>query len=265
MPCQGRYHVLYTSNREWEMPEPVILIPAEETELSPRELLQRLQDAPTGDPGRRRLVIEAEAMKFEPAQVAELSPLLRTFIEECRDSDNPQDTVAVGSAIRKYVATIPLDDLPGVAALLDAGHKVQVPLGLELEICKMVFRKLVANPPGDKHQYPELEWCLTDVVGVYANDRLLSREKFGATALNAVLALVLLNGDSIPSVVQQLRALKAGWFRDLAARQARNTGRELVDRFRDGKADLSAGNLERLARELQQSGGGTNAGTTSPQ
>jgi hypothetical protein len=105
------------------MPQPVILVAVEENELSPGELLQRLQSATTGDPERRKLVIEAEAMKFEPAQVAELNALLRTFIEECRDSDDPQDIVAVGSAIRKYVATMPLDDLPGVAALLDAGHK----------------------------------------------------------------------------------------------------------------------------------------------
>ena len=77
-----------------------------------------------------------------------------------------------------------------------------------------------------------------DVVRVYANDRLLSREKYGATALNAVLALVLLNGDRIASVAQQLRALKAGWFRELAVRQARNTSRELIHRFPDGKANL---------------------------
>ena len=126
-------------------------------------------------------------------------------------------------------------------------------MGLELEICKMVFRKLVANPPGDKHELLELERCLTDVARVYANDRLLSREKYGATALNAVLALVLLNGDRIQGVAQQLRALKAGWFRELAARQARNTSRELLHRYRDGKADLNAGILERLAVELQQS------------
>ncbi len=246
------------------MSEPVILVSAQETELTSRGLLQRLQDATTGDARRRRLVIEAEAMTFEPGQVGELNSLLRTFIEEYRDSDDPQDIVAVGSAIRKYVAAMPLADLPGVAALLDAGHKAQAPLSVELEICKMVFRKLLANPPGDKQEFPELDWCLTDVVRVYANDRLLSREKYGATALNAVLALVLLNGDRIASVAQQLRALKAGWFRELAARQARNTSRDLMQRFQDGKADFSARNLERLAAELEQSSGGADAGTTSP-
>ena len=235
------------------MPEPMILAPVGETELSPAELLQRLRNEMAGDRGRRRLVIEAEAMKFEAAQVAELNAVLRAFIEEYRDSDDPQDTVAVGSAIRKYVATMPLDDLPGVAALLDAGHKAQVPLGLELEICKMVLRKLVANPSRDKYDFPELEWSLSDVVRVYANDRLLSREKYGATALNAVLALALLNGDMIQAIGRQLRALKAGWFGELAARQARSISRELTDRFRDGQADVSARNLEKLALELEQS------------
>jgi hypothetical protein len=246
------------------MPEPVILGSAEETELSPQEMLQRLQDAAAGDASRRRLVIEAEAMKFEAAQVVELNALLRSFIEEYRDSDDPQDIVAVGSAIRKYVATMPLDDLPGVASLLDAGHKAQVPLGLELEICKMVFRKLAANPPGEESDFPELEWCLTDVVRVYDNDRLLSREKYGAIALNAVLALVLLNGERTSGIAQQLRGLKAAWFRELAARQARNTSRELSQRFPDGRASQSAANLERLAVELEQNIGEGNAGTTPP-
>ena len=156
--------------------------------------------------GSARLVDRSGGHELRAGASRGIESSLAHFIEEYRDSDDPQDIVAVGSALRKYVATMSPADLPSVAALLDAGHKAQVPLGLELEICKMVYRKLVANPPGDKHAFAELEWCLTDVVRVYANDRLLSREKYGATASNAALVFVLLNGDRIPSVAQQLRA-----------------------------------------------------------
>lgn len=224
---------------------------AEETGPSPTEVLAGLRNPAIDGRERRTLVIEAEAISFEPGQTEELNSLLRAFIEEHRDSDDPQDIVAVGSAIRKYVATTPFDDMPSIAKLLDAGHKAQVPLGLELEICKMVFRKLAANPRAEKHQLPELESRLTDVLAAYANDRLLSREKYGATAMNAVLALVLLNGDKIPSITGQLRTLKATWFRQLVARQAIKTKDALSRRFHDGKAAISVTNLEKLAGALE--------------
>ncbi len=140
--------------------------------------------------------------------------------------------------------------MPSIAKLLDAGHKAQVPLSLELEICKMVFRKLVANPHEQKYELPDLESRLDDLVHSYVNDRLLPREKYGATALNAVLALALLNDERIPSIAEQLRTLKATWFRQLVARQARKTRDEMNRRSQNGKAALSVGCLEMLADAL---------------
>lgn len=224
---------------------------AEEAGPSPTEVLTGLRNPALTDHERRALIIEAEPMGFDPQQTGELTSLLRAFIEGHRDSDDPQDIVAVGSAIRKYVATTRFDDMPGVATLLDAGHNAQVPLSLKLEICKMVFRKLVANPPGQKHELSDLESRLAEVVDAYANDRLLPREKYGATVLNAVLALVLLNGDRIPSITGRLRALKAAWFRQLVARQASRTRDDLNRRFQHGEAGLSVSRLETFAAALQ--------------
>lgn len=229
---------------------------------SPTMLLSRLRDLTISDDERRTLIIEAEAIRFEPEQSRDLGLVLRTFIDKYRDSGDPQDIVAVASAIRKYVATMQPGDLSHVAELLDAGHKASVPLDLELEICKMVLRKLVASPGDGIDQFPELESRLAEIVRTYANDRLLPREKYGATTLNAVLALVMLDDGRIPGVVDQLRPLKAAWFRQLVARQAGKTAAE-IRREVGGRAALSAGRLEALAAAFPQTNGGEDASTAS--
>jgi hypothetical protein len=233
------------------------------SERSSAEVVQALQNAAANDAEKRELVIEAEAMTFEQAQVAELNMLLRNYIDQYRDSDDPQNIVAVGAAIRKYVATMPVGDLSGVALLLDAGHRAKLPLGLELEICKMVLRKLVANPAEEMREFSELTSCLADIVRVYANDRLLSREKYGATALNAILALVLLDRERIAGIVEQVRGLKAEWFRELAVRRALDTSREMSRRFANGTASSCVRSLETVAAELERVCEGANAGAGS--
>lgn len=150
---------------------------------SPAMLLSRLRDPAISDDERRTLIIEAEAIRFEPEQSRDLGLVLRTFIGKHRDSGDPQDIVAAASAIRKYVATMQPGDLSHVAELLDAGHKASVPLDLELEICKMILRKLAANPGERIDQFPELESRLAEIVRTYANDRLLPREKYGAATV----------------------------------------------------------------------------------
>ena len=49
-------------------------------------------------------------LPFRGRQAAALTPLLKQFIEEYRESDVPADLVAVGSAIRNYIATAPVGD-----------------------------------------------------------------------------------------------------------------------------------------------------------
>lgn len=229
---------------------------------SPAMMLSRLRDPAISDDERRALIIEAEAIRFEPEQSRDLGLVLRAFIGKHRDSGDPQDIVAAASAIRKYVATMQPGDLSHVAELLDAGHKASMPLDLELEIGKMILRKLAANPGERIDQFPELESRLAEIVRTYANDRLLPREKYGATTLNAVLALVMLDDGRIPGVVDQLRLLKAAWFRQLVARQAGKTAAE-IRRGVGGRTALSAGRLEALAAAIQQANGGGNASTAS--
>ena len=67
----------------------------------------RLCSATSWSLRRRTLILESEVLPFRGLQAVALEPLLRRFIEKYRELDDPADLVAVGSAIRNYVATAP--------------------------------------------------------------------------------------------------------------------------------------------------------------
>ena len=170
-------------------------------------------------------------LPFRGRQAAELTPLLKRFIEEYRESDDPADLVAVGSAIRNYVATAPVGDaIEAAASLLKEQGELEIPIELEVEVTKMLVRKLTANPPAQRDQYSELALRLEELVDVYARPRLLPREKYGAVALNAILGLVLSRSGRDADVVERMRTLDVAWFQQLLARYAARLRTELVGR-----------------------------------
>ncbi len=170
---------------------------------------------------RRRLILEAEVASFRDQEATAIVPLLRQFIEEYRQSSLPADLVAVGSAIRNYVATAPVDEALDTAAhLLEADGRHPLPIALEVEVTKMVVRKLIANLPPERNQYIDLSLRLDELVDDYARPRFLAREKHGAVALNAVLGLVLTRSGRDPVVVERMRTLDAPWFQQILGRRA---------------------------------------------
>ena len=104
--------------------------------------------------------------------------------------------------------------------MLTSGERFALPIELELEVCKMVVRKLTSNPPAARDQYPELALRLEELVDTYARSRLLAREKHGAVALNAILGLVLTRSGDDSAVIDRVRALGVGWFQTLLGRRA---------------------------------------------
>ncbi len=180
---------------------------------------------------RRRLILESEVLPFRGQQAAALAPLLRQFVERYRESNVPADQIAVGSAIRNYVATATIDDaFEAAASLLKAHSRNSISIDLEVEVTKMVVRKLTANPPADREQYSELARRLEELVDDYARPRLLSREKYGAVALNAVLGLVLTRSGRDTHVVETMRTLQVAWFQQLVGRRAGRLRADLVTR-----------------------------------
>jgi len=229
-------------------PLPLIEPDDADPELRCEAVVTSLQHHDLGHKERRKLILEAEVLPFRGRQAAELTPLLRRFIEEYRESDDPADLVAVGSAIRNYVATAPVGDaIEAAASLLKEEGELEIPIELEVEVTKMVVRKLTANPPEQCDQYPELASRLEELVDVYARPRLLPREKYGAVALNAILGLVLSRSGRDAAVVERIRTLDVPWFQELLARRAARLRTDLVARDSEAKVVDIADVLEQLS------------------
>ena len=73
-------------------------------EPSSEGILEVLRNTDTEREEYRKAIINAEVIDFGPSETQELTPLLRGFIEQHRDSNVSADLVAVGSAIRKFIA-----------------------------------------------------------------------------------------------------------------------------------------------------------------
>jgi hypothetical protein len=215
-------------------------------QLRCRAVLDSLQRPDLDHEDRRKLVCEAEFLPFRGQEAAELVPVLKRFIEQYRDSDLPLDLVAVGSAIRNYIATAPTNDALDLAAkLLKADGSHPRPIEIEIEITKMVVRKLTANPPACADRYRELALRLEEMVDDYAKPRFLARSKHGAVALNAILGLVLTRSGRDPLLLERTRNLAVPWFQQLIGRRARVLLADLVARDPDA-------NIADLARILEQ-------------
>ena len=199
------------------------------------------------------MVIEAEVLSFEPGQIAQLNTVLRGFIEDYRNSDDPEDLVAVASAIRKYVATMERDALGALAVLLASDQNGTVALEVELEVAKTLVRKLTASPPEASDSEPELADRLMDVAGTYLNARLLAREKYGAAALNAVLALPLLRTRRMADLLAVLKQLPVPWFTELVIRRASRIRDDFSRRFSPGEAERYSECLNAMCDELAAS------------
>jgi hypothetical protein len=187
-------------------------------------------------------------LAFRSQEAAALAPLLREFIEDYRDSNVPADLVAVGSAIRNYIATAPSDAaFAAAASLLKAEGRFPIPIELEIEVTKMVVRKLTANPPAQRDQHHELALRLEELVDAYAKPRFLAREKHGAVALNAVLGLVLTRSGPDAAVVARMRALGVSWFEQLLGRRSAQLQSDLALRDSNGSLADIAGILDDLS------------------
>ncbi len=229
---------------------PMPLIEPEDADPESRcdAIVESLQHRDLTHEERRSLILESEVLPFRGRQAAALTPLLKRFIEEYRESNFPADLVAVGSAIRNYVATAPVHDaLEASASLLKAEGELEIPIELEVEVTKMVVRKLTANPPAQRDQYPELASRLGEIVDAYARPRFLPREKYGAVALNAVLGLLLTRSGRDAEVLERMKTLDVAWFQQLLARRAARLRTDLVARDSEAKIVDIADVLEQLS------------------
>jgi len=201
----------------------------EKAELTPHDVLAALAFSGLADSKRRELILLAETIRFDSVQISELEPILRRYINSRLLSEDRAEQVAVASAIRKLVAMLPATALPLCADLLKPETKTPVPL--EMEVVKMIARKLTAALPEDTAILLPIGEHLIDLVWTYLNPRTLSKRFFGATVLESCMSLALMRNPRLPVVLELLRTLRVNWFRATVARQARVTAIDIGRRF----------------------------------
>ena len=210
----------------------------------PAELVSQLAssgaDVPVG------LICEIELARFDAAERQKLLPLLWQYILRRRDSNSPETLAAVGAAIRKYVALMPMEDMGRLAVLLESGHKSALPIELEIEVAKMIYRNFEVHPPVEPNLHPELARPLWEMVQAYAHPRLLSRDKHSAAGLISIQALVAMRSEFASNAVHIAAASPYRWFAELVADQ--------LDRLHDrwnATCPEAAAWLAALQKEMQ--------------
>ncbi len=140
--------------------------------------------------------------------------------------------------------------LPDVARLLEARSEAPFSLEAEVELTKMVVRKLTANPPRGDDEFPGLAEQLLEIMRTYLSPRLLGREKYGAIALNAILGLILLRSRHAAEVLRILSELRAPWFKQSLAVRVKRIEPELKERHPGESLKELIGPLNELESQL---------------
>lgn len=153
-------------------------------------LISELQNPNSTPQQQTTIIIEAEVVNFSEDEEKILAPILLDFIQKHYGTKQENISTSVCSAIRKYVAIISVDELSTISDLLNPDY--EIPIMVELEILKMLYRKFEANPPNKNSAFPDISCFVYNIANEYISaHRVLKNAKYySAATLNAVLCLV---------------------------------------------------------------------------
>jgi hypothetical protein len=160
--------------------------------LAPDQLLSEIIKA--GDNVPSNLICEAEFAIFDLQQKQVVLPLLWKYIVSHIHSKRAEELIATASAIRKYIAIMPMDRMGDLSILIAPGNHDPLPLPLELEVIKMIFRNFEVHPP-EIDPYPDLALLLLNIAKAYVNPIILLRDKHSAIAVLAIEAIVAMRSS----------------------------------------------------------------------
>ena len=185
------------------------------SELTAEEILGQLTTAGANMPCS--LLCQVELTRFDPTQREAVLPLLWQYILDHRNSNDRNELVAVGAAIRKYIAIMPMDRMGELAVLLETGHRSPLPIDLEIEVAKMIYRNFEVHPPVLADPHPELAKRFWEMVQAYINPRVLLRDKHSAATSLAIEAIVSMRSPLAEQAWQAAIACPFRWFAELVS------------------------------------------------
>lgn len=149
------------------------------------------------------------------------------FIRKHRSTSSPKVLIAVGAAIRKVLLNIGDEQLGLAAELMKSSGSLEVPIGVELEVAKMVVHRFRYAPNTSSAGLSDLAEMLLANARVYSKANLVNREYYGATALNSVLAIVLMRHQEASALIHHIESNSPGWFVDLVKSRLRRIAKEI--------------------------------------
>ena len=163
---------------------------------------------------------------------------LLDFIKKHRATNSQQILVAVGAALRKVLLNLPASDIGLAAELMKSEGCLAVPVGVELEIAKMVVQRVIEDPSINASLFPELADALLSNAKLYSTPKMVNREFYNATALNSVLGCILLRSTESHSLANQVISDSPSWFSRLCSNRFTRIRNELLAKKDSMSLDL---------------------------
>jgi hypothetical protein len=200
-------------------------VAVDEKPVTAVDTLSELKQAWISPTRRRRLILCLEELELEPHCYAVGMELLKSYIRAFRDTADPSERTAVASAVRTYVSELPPDQLGELVQFLD--HRSSVPhVAIELEIAKMIVRKLIACPRPTADSEPSLSALLLEMIKTYMVPRQIKRKWYAATCIQAAVALFLLRSPECAKSIELVRQADS-WVREMIIDELDNCEAEL--------------------------------------
>ena len=182
------------------------------TLTDPEQILMAFADPRVTGPARRHLVLFAETLRFSDRQQLTLVPHLWSYVAERRTSQDEDELVALGSAIRKLIAYLPSQRLDDLAVFLEFDETGTVRSEVELEVVKGLVYRFSWDSQTTWPSSPRLCESLIDLANFHSSKRAVEQDLSSAIAVNAIIALAFLNDSRIATFVRSLPKHSLSWF-----------------------------------------------------
>ena len=175
-------------------------------------------------------IIEIQSTAIPDYKLIETIGLLVDFIKKHRCTSSQKVLIAVGAAIRKVLLNLPSSDIGIAADLLKSEGSLAVPIEVELEVTKLVVQRVAENPSINASHFPSLADAMLSNAMLYSTAKMVNREFYNATALNSVLACLLMQHSESHSLCNQLLQDSPSWFSRLCSNRLKRIRSELASR-----------------------------------
>jgi len=204
-------------------------------------------------------VLKIQCTPIPNDNLSEAIELLVDFIKKHRSTNSQKILIAVGAAIRKVLLNLPSSDVEIAVDLIKSEGSLAVPIGVELEVAKMVVQRVVEDPSINALQFPELADAMLGNARLYSTAKMVNREFYNATALNSVLACLLMQHADSQSLCTEVVKCSPSWFSRLCSNRLKRIRTELMAKNDSNTQELvkHLTSLTLLADGDQKSLGGT--------